>query len=125
MSTFTGPLRLEHQNANWRTWKLLEPLTWEAEAGTIEIPAGFETDGASVPRFLWPFFPLTGRYLRAAVLHDYLWTLLEAGAPHVLAPTRAAADRQFLHAMRAVDVARPGRWVLYLSVRAYGFFKSL
>jgi hypothetical protein len=37
------------------------------------VPAGFETDGASIPRALWTFVgsPFTGKYLPAAIVHDY------------------------------------------------------
>jgi len=37
------------------------------------IPKGFETDGASVPRLLWPVFSPSGVLFEAAVLHDYLY----------------------------------------------------
>lgn len=120
MSTFTGPLRLEHQNANWRRWKLLEPLAWDAGGNLVIVPTGFETDGATVPRFLWPLLPMTGRYLRAAVLHDFLYSRLRQGTPHPYVTTRKAADRLFLDAMRVVGVERPRRWILYLAVRAFG-----
>jgi uncharacterized protein YgiM (DUF1202 family) len=37
-----------------------------------EVEAGDKTDGASIPRALWSIVgsPFTGRYLRAAVIHD-------------------------------------------------------
>ena len=37
------------------------------------VAAGFETDGASIPRALWTILgsPFTGKYLPAAVVHDY------------------------------------------------------
>tara|TARA_R110002020_G_scaffold472424_1_gene700430 strand:- start:22542 stop:22937 length:396 start_codon:yes stop_codon:yes gene_type:complete len=40
--------------------------------GSIVALAGFESDGASVPRFLWSIFPPFGEYLEAAVIHDWL-----------------------------------------------------
>jgi hypothetical protein len=121
MSLFTGPLRLEHLDADWRNWKLLEPLIWEVdEEGSgmvVEVPAGFETDGASVPRLLWPLFPMTGSYMRAAAVHDRLCRLLTAGTPHQHAPTRLAADRQFRLACAACRVPGWQRWFLYIGVR--------
>ena len=37
-----------------------------------DVPAGTETDGASVPRFFWIAFPpFTGQYRAAAIVHDY------------------------------------------------------
>lgn len=38
----------------------------------VDIPVGFLTDGASVPRFLWSLIPPWGSYGQAAVLHDWL-----------------------------------------------------
>lgn len=39
----------------------------------ITIPAGFKTDLASVPKFLWGFFPPFGKGLLAYIIHDYLY----------------------------------------------------
>ena len=54
-------------------WRLVEDFGYESESGNILIvPAGFETDFASVPRLLWPILPLSDAvYDKAAVLHDY------------------------------------------------------
>ncbi len=39
---------------------------------TVIVPAGFLTDFASVPRFLWPIVPVAdGVYDPAAVVHDF------------------------------------------------------
>ncbi len=40
--------------------------------GDVTIPAGFVTDGATVPIFLRWAFPPVGRYFPAAMAHDYL-----------------------------------------------------
>ena len=49
---------------------LLEPI----DAGGWEVPAGYESDGASVPRWLWPWCsPLDGRYIQIFVLHDWMY----------------------------------------------------
>lgn len=54
-------------------WRLVEDFGYESRAGLIVlVPAGFETDFASVPRLLWPIIPLTDAvYDKAAVLHDF------------------------------------------------------
>ena len=54
-------------------WRLVEDFGYEAKAGRVlTVPAGFETDFASVPRLLWPILPLSDAvYDKAAVLHDY------------------------------------------------------
>jgi len=52
------------------TWKLLEDYT--SHNGAVDVPAGFITDGATIPLlFRWIFSP-TGKYFGAAIVHDYL-----------------------------------------------------
>lgn len=47
---------------------LLEDFTYF----DVTVPAGFVTDGASVPRVFWPILPPYKRTKKAAVVHDYL-----------------------------------------------------
>lgn len=76
------------------------------------MPAGVETDFASVPRI--PIvFDLVGAYGHAAaVLHDQLY---ETGDL-----PRAAADRVFLNALRSSGLARWRAWLMYAGVRIGG-----
>lgn len=56
-------------------WVLVAPLNyriWNTE-GYITIPKGFVTDLASVPPIFWSVLPKTGKYMSAAILHDYLY----------------------------------------------------
>ena len=121
MSAFTGPLTVTHLDMDWRLWRLEQPLCYEVgEKGsgrTITAPAGFVTDGASVPRFLWAVLPTWGSYSRAAVIHDYLLVCLEKGEPHPEAPTRRDADRIFDEAMAVTCTPRPLRWLMSIGVR--------
>ena len=56
---------------NWRhraKWELLKDYT--SHNGAVVVPAGFITDGATIPWFLrWMFSP-TGKYFGAAIVHD-------------------------------------------------------
>lgn len=55
--------------------ELLSPVALIDRAGVRwEVPTGQTTDGASIPRWLWSVAgsPFTGKYRRAAVIHDYL-----------------------------------------------------
>lgn len=38
----------------------------------INVPTGFITDGATIPRVLWWLLPPIGEYSQATTLHDYL-----------------------------------------------------
>jgi hypothetical protein len=125
MSRFTGPIDVRQQTTDWRTWQLLDALAYEAGAkGSgrwIIAPAGSVTDGASVPRPLWWLLPSTGRYFRAAVIHDRLYELLRAGRPHINATTRAGADRELRLAARACGCSAVVAWVLWAGVRLGGW----
>ena len=57
-------------------WVLREPLEyWILETDhVVEVPLGFVTDFASIPRALWAIAGSPhGAYSRAAVVHDYLY----------------------------------------------------
>ena len=60
-------------------WKLHSPLVFVYNADNnpviIRVPKGFRTDLASVPWVFRWLFPKHGKYTRAAVLHDYLYSI--------------------------------------------------
>lgn len=126
MSKFTGPLRLDFgdwtDTGNGRIAILLEPLVWECdERGsglTVTVPAGYMSDGASVPRILWPLLPPWGdRATRAAILHDFICGELDEGRALPGAETRPACDWQFYLALLALDVAEWRATICWLGVR--------
>jgi len=50
-------------------YKILKDFTYK----DITVPAGFHTNGANIPRFLWSFYPPNrSTYLPAVIVHDYL-----------------------------------------------------
>lgn len=116
MSNFTDPLRVEQQPDG--RWKTLRHLCYhagrEGSEEVYEVPKGFETDFASVPRLLWSLVGHpAGPYAPAAVLHDWLY----ATAP----VSRSRADSLFLEAMAVLQVRWTQRWALYLGVRIGGW----
>lgn len=147
MSAFTGRLKIEEIQPG-RRWRLLEPIRYEAGAkGSghfIEVPAGFETDGATIPPFFRVFLAVWGTYGRAAALHDYLYSILRSGNLYLCDPVNGAdyrhpafethdaegngevslarrwADNEFHMAMIACGTARPLAWLIWLSVRVFG-----
>lgn len=108
-------LRIDCRGTAW--WVLVEDLVCRLTLDGIEfilrVPAGFETDGASVPRFLWFLFPPIGDYYRAAVIHDYLYS--RAGEC-----SRFLADSIFRDAMREDGVPALRRILIYYAVRIFG-----
>src|SRR4051794_33564779 len=70
---FEGPVVVrEVDRGDGSRWQLLEPLTYQGRDEPFVVPAGFETDFASVPRALTWLLPRYGRYTKAAILHDHL-----------------------------------------------------
>ena len=81
------------------------------------IPRGFESDGASVPRFFWRLVcpPLDHRAVRAGVAHDFIYRTQPPGW------TRKEADKMFL-AFLIEDGLPPFRARLaYFGVRLGGW----
>jgi len=76
---------------------------------TIVVPAGFVTDFASTPRWIWAVLPPFGTYQLAAVLHDFLYW--DQGC------TREQADEWFRIAMHQSDVNPVERDMIWETVR--------
>ena len=97
-----------------RLWKTYREFVYETDAGDIiTIPEGFITDFASIPRVFWIFLPPDGIYTGAAVLHDYLYNTKRF--------KRNICDKLFLEAMKALDVKKYIRNIMYCAVRAFGW----
>lgn len=88
-------------------------VTFTVDGVTRIIPKGFVTDLASVPRIFWSIFPPYGLYLRAAVVHDYLYAN-QIG-------DRKWADDVFYALMEAYEVEGWRRNLMYAAVRVGGF----
>lgn len=86
----------------------------EASPDIITVPAGFSTDFASTPWGFWNFFPKSGRYSKAAVIHDYLY--------QSKIRSRLEADAIFLEAMGVLGVPSWQRNIMYWGVRCFGWF---
>ncbi|WP_139385602.1 DUF1353 domain-containing protein, partial [Salmonella enterica] len=62
---------LEHYR--WRVYEPFEFYLSDDNSDVIEVPAGFVTDFASVPRIFWTILPSDGKYAKAAIIYDYLY----------------------------------------------------
>lgn len=82
------------------------------------VPVDTETDFASVPKIFQWLVPRTGRYTRAAVLHDYLWKERPNGL------SRADADGLFRRAMAELKAPFLRRWTIWAAVRIASLFLS-
>ncbi|MBP7430724.1 MAG: DUF1353 domain-containing protein [Candidatus Hydrogenedentes bacterium] len=105
--------------ANKAEWELMDDWSVETPYGLLQINAGYLSDGASIPRFLWS---LVGpRYapdtFPAALAHDALYS---AHLPEV-ADWRGAADAIFLDLLKRLGVGRAKRVAYYVAVRIFGW----
>ena len=113
-NSFLTPLDVRVQPSG-KTFKLLYPFTYRWGKTHIQVPAGFETDFASIPRFARVLIPKLGKYNKAAVVHDYLYQSDKSPL------TRKQADKCFLDGMRDLGVAKWKRTLMYWAVRIGGF----
>jgi len=112
MGEFIGQLRTEEVGPF--SVRLTESLKYrQGDTLQVRVPAGFVSDYATIPRFLWSFLPPHGRVKKAAVIHDWLYTRRDVA--------RVVADTIFLAAMRDCGVPPVSRYVIYRAVRWFGW----
>ena len=108
-------------------WRIEREVTFHVgspdSSDIIIVPDGFITDFASVP---WPasmLIPLSGRHNMAAVVHDFLYSLLgEVKSPNNMKKrSRAQCDAIFLEALRACGCNWIKSQIMYRAVRTFGF----
>lgn len=112
MSRFTEVL-LVSPLADGRTWVTRKEFGYdvgeEGSGDSIDVPIGFMTDFASIPRPLWAILPRWGKYGNAAVIHDYCyWDQSRS---------RLESDRIFREAMEVLKVPRWKIRAIYCAVR--------
>lgn len=95
--------------------RLEKDFVFEYDKWKITILAGFEFDGASIPRLAWRVIGHPwGEYLPAALPHDIFYA-----TEHF---PREYTDQMFLDIMRAIDVAGWRRGLMWATVRTAGGF---
>ena len=102
-----------------RIFCLTTSFRYRSSLGTITIPKGFFTDGASVPRIFWNIFSPWGSYFSAALVHDYLYS--KDSNDDFPVDDRAVADKIFKEAMFNAGVGWVTRETVYRAVRLGGW----
>ncbi|MGG5541979.1 DUF1353 domain-containing protein [Burkholderia vietnamiensis] len=119
MSAFLSHLEAElvsdATNDGRGTWRLTAPLVYQSDvAGQLfVVPAGFETDFASVPRAPVAFLLTADSAHAASTVHDFLYT-----APHPV--PRDIADAVLKEASIASGVPAWRAWLMWAGVRVGG-----
>ena len=116
MSKFTDILTVSPL-ADGKTWVTRKEFGYdiseEGSGNSIDVPIGFMTDFASVPRPLWVFIPRWGKYGNAAVIHDYCyWNQIQP---------RKESDRIFREGMEVLGVPTFKILLMYYAVRLGGW----
>ena len=116
MSKFLTSLVIEQITD--KVFSLVSPLVYQSDmlgGFKIEVPAGFQSDGASVPRLPVAYMLFGDRAHHESVLHDYLYRC--DSVPEVAFST---ANDVFLEAMKVRGKSWFIRWSMFLGVKFFG-----
>jgi hypothetical protein len=119
MNAFPDAIKLE--DAGMRGDSRIFRLTARFRYKDIEVPKGFVTDGASVPRIFWSILYPFGSYFPAALIHDYLYSKASNHLTAAKKIYRKEVDQIFLQAMKDVGVGWLTRRTIYRAVRLGGW----
>jgi len=97
-------------------WELAADWSIVYAGEVYRLPVGFQTDGASIPRFLWRLCgtPLEVPRLYAALVHDWLYS---GGDPEA---TRQDADALYRDIQIALGISRFKAYVEWSALRMCG-----
>ncbi len=108
-----------------RNWILTEDWKYNIDGEEYVIPAGFQFDGASIPKFLRTFFSPVGVLLIGGLVHDYAYkykTLLEVNKKKTMGElTQKRADEIFRDINIIVNGFYSMNYLAYWSLRIGGF----
>ncbi len=126
---FSAPLQVQYDASASRIlgadhWRVCRPFRFYLGGRDTDrwvyVPAGYLTDGASVPRAFWSMIPPWGSYGQAAVVHDIVCEYLSItvdGQP--VRVTRRQCDEILLEAMTVLGVPAIKRKAIYGAVCVY------
>ena len=119
MSSFTKPFKVKvhNQQLKDKPFEVADSFYYYPDIYPniiINIPVGYRTDFASIPRVFWSILPPVGRYSKAAVVHDYLIDETDIDIKKI--------NKIFLEAMEVLGVNIVTRHIIYASVQFYSKF---
>ena len=107
-----------------RNWELTKDWKYRMNGNEYIIPAGFQFDGASIPKFLRTFFSPVGVLLVGGLVHDYMYkysALKRTGKGGLLLVDQKKADQIF----RDINIEVNGfyfmNYLAYWSLRLGGW----
>jgi hypothetical protein len=111
-----------------RKWQVEKAWTYKYRGTTLVIPAGFEFDGASIPRPFWAVLNPIGLLLIPGLIHDYgyrynkIWKLEEDGSvsPYWVNKGKGHWDKVFLKVAADVNGMKLLDFIAWLAVKLGG-----
>lgn len=104
---FADPVYFLRENIGWKP-NSPQQSTYDP----VQVPVGFVTDFASIPRIFWSALRPDGLYAYAAIIHDYLYW--EQFLP------RKRCDEILKLCMQDFNVNAVSVWAIYAAVRMGG-----
>ena len=88
----------------------------------VTVPAGYSTDGASIPRLMWSLVgsPFDPRFVAAAVVHDWYCDQSRITGQYF---TRRIGDAVFLNLLAVAKVPACKRAAMFVGVSFYSFIR--
>jgi len=121
METFVGFTKLSNrtafsydENASYKLggdyWRVCKAFRYyigtKDSQEWVDVELGFLTNGADIPRLLWPLVPRHGEYDQAVALHDKLCEKPEIQTPQgPKVISRVEVDAIFYEALRVLKIA--------------------
>lgn len=105
---------------NGARYRTCDELTVNIDTHEYQVPSGFDTDLASVPKLFWSVLsPAEAKMMGPAVLHDYMYQ-----CPGEL--TRRYADDVFYSSLIESDMKSSQAYQMYTITRLFGgkYFKT-
>lgn len=94
----------------------------------VDIPNNYLSDGATIPKLLWPLLPPWGEYTQNVVLHDYLCDVMEVkiklldGTESSRKITRREVDHIFFE---SCEVTKVTPWKLNIIKAGVNSYRTL
>lgn len=103
--------------------KLLEDVVYKSGDTIYTVPAGYETDYASIPRAVSWIYPKDGPYRKAAVVHDWLITNGLVNKEFDIKSNRV--DEIFREAMNSIGgIPKLRQYIMWAGVRIGAIFNK-
>lgn len=99
-------------------FEVVQDYFFECGFGRVNVPKGYITNGANIPRMLWSIYPPNSpEYLSAVVVHDFLCDEAKSYEDY------QKADKVFFIALKELDVGWFKSAIFYHACRVYHFMK--